>query len=296
MSLRAALFYLWRLAICTLAFFLGITLGGMVAGRLGLPSPDLPAGADAATLSMYFLLVSLILAQALGVVARSLAGGFVARWLILAFLAWVANAVSAAIEAPIFTTSAPAGLFTVVIFLVPSVLCGAALAICFPADQSGRGFFSSAQEFFAGRGIWSWVWRLLAAIAAFPAIYVFFGILVAPFVVDYYRQQLFGLNLPGWDQILTAQLIRSLLFLAACLPVLIAWQRSSWGLVIALGWALFVLVGLLGLIPAYWMPVGLRLIHGVEILADSFVYALALVLLGRREPATSWRVAAAHRS
>jgi len=66
-------------------------------------------------------------------------------------------------------------------------------------------------------------------------------------------------------------------------------------LALALGATLFVLVGLLGLIPAYWMPLGLRLIHGVEILADSFVYALALVLLlAPRAPAAGWKLTAAH--
>jgi hypothetical protein len=297
MSVKAALSYLWRLAICALAFFPGITLGSMAARMLGLPDPGLPAGADAATLSMYFLLPSVLLALALGILARGLAGGFMARWLILAFLTWVAIGITAAIEAAIYTTFAPTGLFTIVTFLGASILCGAAAAICFPAERAGSGSINSARVFFARRQAWDWVWRLLAAVAAFPAIYVFYGMLVAPFVTDYYREQLFGLNLPGWNQILAAQLLRSLLFLAACLPVLIAWQRRSWELAIALGWALFVLVGLLSLIPAYWMPVGLRLIHGAEILADSFVYALALVLLlAPREPAAGWKMTPAHRS
>jgi len=295
MILKLLLAYLWKLPLCTLAFFVGITLGAMVAALLGLPNPGLPVGTNQTTLSMYFLLASLLLALALSFVARGLSGGFVTRWLILAFLTWVVNAVNTYIEARIFTTFAAASLFTVVTFLVASVLCGAAVALCFPPGQTGNSFLARVRGFFAERRGWEWAWRLLVMIVAFPAIYLFFGYLVAPFVADYYRQQLFGLSLPGWGQIITAQLLRSPLFLLACLPVLIAWLRSNRELVIVLGWALFVLVGLLAMIPAYWMPLGLRLIHSMEILADSFVYAWMFVfLLSPRAPTARWNIMAAH--
>ena len=44
----------------------------------------------------------------------------------------------------------------------------------------------------------------------------------------------------------------------------------------------FVLVGLLNLMLAVWLPGSLRMVHTLEILADSFVYAWALVMLFRR--------------
>lgn len=204
-------------------------------------------------------------------------------------------AANAYIEAAIYTSFAAASLFTVATFLVASVLCGAALALCFPPEQIGSSFLARTRAFFAERAAWDRAWRLLVTLAAFPAIYLFFGFLVAPFVADTYRQQLFGLRLPGWGQIIPAQLLRSPLFLLACLPVLIAWRRSSRGLVIVLGSALFVLVGLLAMIPAYWMPLGLRLVHSMEILADSFVYAWIFVfLLAPRAPTARWKVTAPH--
>jgi hypothetical protein len=295
MNFNRVLAYLWKLPLCALAFFVGITLGGMTAVLLGLPNPSLPEGTDQATLSLYFLLASLILALALSFVARGLSGGFFTRWLILASLIWVVYAANAYIEAAIYTTFAAASLFTVVTFLVASVLCSAALALCFPPEQTGSPFLARTRAFFAQRPAWDWAWRLLVMLAAFPAIYLFFGFLVAPFVADYYRQQLFGLSLPGWGQIITAQLLRSPLFLLTCLPILIAWQRSSRGLVVALGGALFVLVGLLAFIPAYWMPLSFRMVHSLEILADSFVYAWLLVfLLVPPAAASGWRVVAAH--
>jgi hypothetical protein len=61
-----------------------------------------------------------------------------------------------------------------------------------------------------------------------------------------------------------------------------------------LGWALFVLVGLLNLMQAIRLPASLRLIHSLEILADSFVYALVLVMLFRRSDTASQRATLAH--
>jgi hypothetical protein len=40
----------------------------------------------------------------------------------------------------------------------------------------------------------------------------------------------------------------------------------------------------MGLIGGYWMPVSIRLFHGLEILADSMVHAWALVILLVKAP------------
>jgi hypothetical protein len=50
-------------------------------------------------------------------------------------------------------------------------------------------------------------------------------------------------------------------------------------LFLRLGFALFVLVGLLYMIAADWMPISVRLPHTLEILADEFAYAGVLVAL-----------------
>ena len=101
---------------------------------------------------------------------------------------------------------------------------------------------------------------------------------------EYYRQELVGLTAPGWDQILPVLFVRSVLFLAASLPVLLVWSKSRRTLVLSLGFALFALVGGMGLIGGYWMPVSIRLFHGLEILADSMVHAWALVILLVKAP------------
>ena len=135
----------------------------------------------------------------------------------------------------------------------------------------------------------SWAWRLGAAIVAFPVVYLAFGLVVEPFVIDSYRAGAFGLTLPDWGQILPTQLLRSVLFLSASVPLIALWGGSRLGLGLSLGLANFTLVGLFGMLQAFWLPIPMRLIHGAELVADSFVYAALLVLLlvRQRGPVTS---------
>jgi tryptophan-rich sensory protein len=87
--------------------------------------------------------------------------------------------------------------------------------------------------------------------------------------------------MPAVEQILTILFVRSVLFLLACLSILALWQKSERSLLLRLGFALFVLVGLLYMLSADWMPVSVRLPHTLEIMADEFVYAWVLVKLLR---------------
>jgi hypothetical protein len=114
---------------------------------------------------------------------------------------------------------------------------------------------------------------------AFPLVYYGFGSLIAPLVLDYYRQGIAELAMPDMARLVPVLLLRSLLFLLVCLPILITWQQSHWRLLVTLGLVLFMLVGGVNLLQAYWFPPILRVVHSLEILADEFVYAGALVML-----------------
>ena len=277
--LKNMLSYLWKIVICALAFYGGTMIGGMVASGIGLPPPEMPLGADQMIIGQIMFPISLILAGCLAILSRKLAGGFVSRWLTLSFLVWIAYGVNNILEGAIFTSMSAASVFTVVLYVFASFLCGAAVAWLFPQKNRGLGFFANTKNFFAQRAPGAWAWRMLVALLAFPLIYLTFGRLIAPLVLDYYEQGLFGLTLPGWNQILPILLIRSVLFLLACLPILIAWQGSNRSLFLTLGLSLFLLVGGLSMLQAYWMPVQLRIIHSLEILADELVYSAVLVAL-----------------
>jgi hypothetical protein len=279
MSARTVLSYVWKAVLGGLAFMAGTILGSMLAGLVGLQAPSIPEGTDPQTLLLVQLLISPLLAVALGFLSRRLRGGFVVRWLILSLLTWLAYSVNTLLEAAIFTTMATASPFTAVIQFVGSFACGAVVATLFRPEEGDRPFAAGLRTFFHARPWSRWAWRLAVAAVLFMPIYLFFGRMVVPFTYEYYREGLVGLTAPGWDRILPVLFIRSVLFLVASLPVLVAWRDSRRSLILALGFAMFVLVGALGLLGGYWLPLSVRVFHGLEILADSMVYAWLLVML-----------------
>ena len=105
-------------------------------------------------------------------------------------------------------------------------------------------------------------------------------------MITIYARGLSDLTLPTWSQILPILLLRSLLFLLAWLPILILLQASPQRMFWVMGLTLFLLVGGLSMMQAYWLPAQLRLIHSLEILADELVYAGVLVVLFKL-PATT---------
>lgn len=290
MTAKTVLVYLGKLILSGAVFAVGTVLGGILATALQLRAPSPPSGADMTAVGLYTMLTTPLLALALAVLAGRLSGGYLTRALSLAFFTWITYTLNTQLEASIFSTYAAGFWFAAVDFAVPALLCGAAVALLFPPHRQGEGFFAAAKSFFAGRAPLDWVWRLVLAAVAFMPVYFLFGMMAAPFVSDYYRQNLFGLALPTIDQILPILFVRSVLFLLACLPILILWQGSARSLFWRLGFALYLLVGLIYMLVSTWLPLYVRFPHSLEILADEFVYAGLLVLLlvkrGAPEPET----------
>ncbi len=281
MMLKQLVVNLGKLLLCSVAIYVGLIVGGIVATVLQLPPQEIPPGADSGAVSTLYLLETPLFALALALLARGLAGAFRSRALALAFFAWVAYSVNTVLEASIFVPSGASGaLFNLVTFLFPTLLGGSAAAFLFPPDVMQEDVVAVWKAFFSRRTPVSWAWRLALAAVAFMPIYYFFGSLVYPYVQEYYQQNVAGLaTTTGLEQLLPILLVRSVLFLFACLPILVMWRKSERTLFLSLGFALFTLVGLLYMLLAYWMPLTLRVPHTLEILADSFVYAGVLVLL-----------------
>ena len=288
MKIKQLLLNLGKLLLCSLAFIVGAVIGGIVAAVLGLQQPPMPEGVHSSFAFLLLLLESPLMALVLVLVARGLGGGLLPRALALSFFTWVAYTLNTVIETLAFTVTTIGGAwFTTISFLVPSIVCGIAVALLFPADEKGKGLAAIAREFFGRRTAGAWVWRIAVAAVAFVPIYLFFGSLVAPITADYFQESMYGLRQPDQDEILLVLLVRSTLFLLACLPIVVMWQRSRWSLFLSLGFALFVLVGLLYMLGAYYMPLAIRVPHGLEIMADSFAYAgvlMVLLAIGGAEP------------
>lgn len=279
-KIKQLLISLGRLLLCSVTFIVGAAIGGIVAALLGLQQPPMPEGVDSSLAFLLLLLESPLMVFVLALIARGLGGGLLPRVLVLSLFTWVSFTLNTVIETLAFTTTTIEGaLFTTISFLVPSILCGAAAALLFPAEEKGEGLSTAAREYFGHRTAGAWVWRIAVAAGAFVPIYLFFGSLAAPITAEYFQESMYGLRQPGQDEILLVLLVRSVLFLLACLPIVVLWYRSRWSLFLSLGSALFVLVGLLYMLGAYYMPLAVRLPHTLEILAGSFAYAGVLVVL-----------------
>lgn len=278
MTLKHLLSYIGKLLLCGVALSVGTVIGGAIATFLALPLPSMPAGVDSNVI-VYMQLSTPLLALALAILSPNLAGGFGTRALVLALLMWIAYSLNTQLEASIFSKYAVGFWFAVISSLFASVLCAVAVAYLFPPISKRVGFAAATRTFFSQRDALSWMWRFALAAIAFAPIYFFFGLLVTPFTLDYYRQNMFGLALPTIEQILPILFLRSALFLIACLPVIIAWQKSASSLFYRLSAALYILVGFVYMLISTWLPASVRIPHALEILADEFVYAGVLVLL-----------------
>jgi len=270
-----------KLLLASLAFMAGILLGGVMTSAAGLPVPAMPPGSES-SIAWIIPLIGLSMAVGLYPIAGGLAHDFKTRWLILVWFSWIAFTVNTVLEASIFTNWQTGSLHTLVSQAVMCLLGGAVLAslVSPRTEQSSESFVRRVHSFFAGRTLAGWAGRLVLAWLAFPIIYFCFGMAIAPIVIPYYQQDHgLGLQIPGFELLIPVLLTRSLLFLLACLPVLIGWVHNRLALFWALGFALFMMVGGVGLISAFWMPAVLHVTHGLEILADSFAHAAVLVLL-----------------
>ena len=269
--------YAWKTVACAVAYFVGSAVGGALATALGAGIPSMP-GTRPAQLALFAFLASLVLGVSLGPLASGLRARYLARFGALAFLAYLCLGVNTALETTIFTTyGGAAGML--VIFLPSTLACTATAAALFrsatPPD-TGPALWS---RFRAQHDGWSWAWRLAAAVVAFPVVYLVFGMVAGPFVVEAYRKANYGLTLPGWGQIIPMQFLRSTLFLLASVPAIALWRGSRPRLALSLGLASYAFIGLFGMLQAYWLPATIRLAHGLEIAADSFAYAAVIVLL-----------------
>lgn len=283
--------------LCGLVYAVGTILTGMLAAALHISLPDLtPPGVSQAEALRGFVLSSAFMGLALTPLAYGLRGGRIARWLSLAFLPFICLAVNAVIEILIFTTmlTRPSAPSFVASFILPTLLFGAGLAYLAKGEPGTPKFSQQAKAFFSTHHAGAWTGRLLLAILAFPVIYFIFGAMVAPLVVPAYRAGIAGLVLPPLSTIMPIQLVRSTFFLLASLPFLILWKGRRGSLILALGLAHCYLVGFFGLLQASFLPQVLRVAHSLEIAADSFVYAAALVFLLLPRPGENPLAASVH--
>jgi hypothetical protein len=257
-----------KILLSTLVLVVATMLAGAIVSALPLSPPVSLPGTSPSLPSMLF--GSLVLIVGVVPIASGLGGRFATRWLALGLMLYVVTGVNTVVELSIFGTEG-GHRYLLVFYFLCFVATAAVLAKQYGSQQS------APQLSHFGNG--QWLWRVAVAWLSFPVIYFLFGLCVAPFVIPIYQAGVAGLHIPPLDVIMRTQLLRSFLFLASSLPVILLWTGSRRRLILALGWAHTAMVGLYGLSQAYFMPPILRVLHSFEIAADSFVYAFILVWL-----------------
>lgn len=287
--MKRILIYLLKLPLCGIGYFIGMTMSGIVISgivlpKLGLWPPELPAGMDANTIALWFLLGSMILAFVLSFISRNLRVNWLVRWIILAELTWVFGAVGMVLESFFFMTTGAVSslinaLYTVLNFLLPNLILSFLVAILFKPAQPIELWFNPLKNHIKRQKPLGWFWQGITALLAYPLTYFAFGLLVQPFIQEFYATNQFELTVPTGGQMIPLQMVRSLIFLTVSLPVIIWWHGSRQRLWLVLGFSIFVLTAFMAVITAYWFPWEMRLFHGLELLADGFIYAGVMVLL-----------------
>ncbi len=132
----------------------------------------------------------------------------------------------------------------------------------------------------AARSVAGWTWRIVLGDLAYVFCYFVAGIVVFPFVKDFYAST----ALPNPLTILTAQILRGMVYIAAGLAVTSGMKGRPGRAALVLGAAFPILAGVAPLLfPNAFMPGAIRLAHGLEIGFSNFAYGVILgYLLTRR--------------
>ena len=69
--MRKTLNFLWKLSLCGVSFFTGLMISGIALPALGFQTPEIPAGTDDNTITLYFLLGSMVLAFTLSFISSN---------------------------------------------------------------------------------------------------------------------------------------------------------------------------------------------------------------------------------
>jgi len=132
------------------------------------------------------------------------------------------------------------------------------------------------KEYLSTRSRGSWVKRIAAGSIVYFPIYFFFGMLIFPFVGEYYSDPSLGLKVPGFEVIIPLEFLRGFLYVIVLLPIMASVKGNKITQFIALSSILFIPGAFIPLILEPSLPPEIVPFHLFEILADSLVYGFAL--------------------
>lgn len=172
-------------------------------------------------------------------------------------------------------------LFGAILTLVYSVIAG----LLFVPKSATDSLGNELRSYFGERKVFSWTWRVVVAALSWLLFYFIFGSIVAPIVLPYYTDPSLGydLVLPSVEIVLSLQASRGFIYIGALLPVVASLKIGIKRLLVVIIGFLYIGGGLAIFVIIETFPAILRIVHGLEIFADSLFFGIVITyLLGRK--------------
>ncbi|HIP96781.1 MAG TPA: hypothetical protein EYH32_06145 [Anaerolineae bacterium] len=276
---RNALGVSWRGLVVGLGYTLATMVGGMVAQAVGLPLPEMASRVDPAQSLGAIFLSGVVIGLTLGSLSARLTLPTAQRAGLLFMVIFVLNSLINVVEA-LFFTAIPAAeqVYGLVTSAIGHIGLAVPLALLFRPTSVERRLLTALRETLGQRRWTSWAWRFGLAGLLYVPTYFFFGFLIYPIVRPYYEDPALGLRLavPGFEVILPLEVGRGLLFVLTVFPLIAVLRRSRWSLAFWLGMTIAVLGAVTPMLQVSWFPLTMRVVHGLEITADSIVHGLVI--------------------
>jgi len=264
-NLRILLLNVGRVILLTFVFASGLIISRILLYSLGVIIPRMPQQANESTAAYYLFFGSLILTAGLFLLIKRINGTKFIRFCIIFLFMFIGFGICVSIESSIYSDIETYNLI-ILVLLLPILLFSLIGSLIDKSQPTSKSFKTNAINFFKKHSLLQWSWKFLLAIISFPLVYFIFGIIVSPFVTEYYEEIVEWLYIPKPGTIIIVQLVRSTLFLLITIPVILYWTAKRNQFILALGLAHFVMVFAYDIVLAIEMPVKLVLIHGIEIL------------------------------
>jgi len=220
------------------------------------------------------IILSLFLAWLIGKMKLQKLNVFTLIWLNLFIVRFFSNMIEGYFFTTIFNSLS---IFINTTFIALGVtLIEAALAGALLTTEGEESLNTLLKKYFSSRSHGSWIKRILTGSIIYFPIYFFLGMLIFPFIAEYYSDPSLGLKVPGFEVIIPLEIFRGFLYVIISLPIMASIKENGKTQFIALSSMLFIPGALLPLILESSLPIQIVPFHLIEILADSLVYGFAL--------------------
>jgi len=260
--------------LCSLFLIIGMVIGGIFSAIFGLKQPTMPESINTTLTILLMIPAGILIAITLGELFKKLNQSFFERLFCLFLFNYIIYYFLQVLEQIIFTTMMNFE-YGIISGIFPSFFLSLAVSRLWKPKKGDKKITIEIRRFFARRKTLDWTWRLTVAWIAYVPLYYIVGMVISPWVLPYYTNQNveLGLVLPDMNIMIGMQFIRGAFYLLSALFIIILWKHSKRSLELWLGFAFFIQIAAIPLIVGYWLPIGLRIPHAIELCIDSFVQA-----------------------